>query len=176
MGRTAMKWLLALIITGAIGIGIWFQFSQDAPKDTEQRPRNLPRNILNIGENENVELLKKLNAEWTMPETYAHEVFEVDGITMEWVQARGDKPDKAVLQLHGADDPFVKAEEVVAFVEGMRRAKTDWHMVVYGNAVHAFTNPDADTAGIPGVAYNELAAERAWGHMQDFFAEIFTPN
>ena len=81
-----------------------------------------------------------------------------------------------VLVLHGADDPFVKAEEVVAFVEGMRRAKTDWHMVVYGNAVHAFTNPDADTAGIPGVAYNELAAERAWGHMQDFFAEIFTPN
>jgi len=81
-----------------------------------------------------------------------------------------------VLVLHGADDPFIKPEEVVDFVQGMRKAKTDSHMVVYGNAVHAFTNPRADEAGIPGVAYNELAAERAWGHMQDFFGEIFTPN
>jgi len=95
MGRTAMKWLLALIITGAIGVGIWSQ----VPKDEE---RTLPRNFMNmIGENGNVGLLKKLNAEWTMPDDYAHEVFEVDGIAMEWVQPRGGKPDKAVLQLHG---------------------------------------------------------------------------
>jgi acetyl esterase/lipase len=90
-----MKWFLALIITGAIGIGIWSQ----VPKEEE---RTLPFNFLNnIGENENVGLLRKLNAEWTMPDEYAHEVLKVNGITMEWVQAKGDKPDKAVLQLHG---------------------------------------------------------------------------
>jgi len=94
MGRKAMKWLLALIILGAIGAGIWDQI----PK---KEARILPRNMANIGQNDNVELLRQLNADWTMPDGYAHEVFEVNGITMEWVQARGDKPDKAVLQLHG---------------------------------------------------------------------------
>ena len=94
MGRTAMKWFLALIISGAIGVGIWSQI----PKE---KARVLPRNISNIGQNDNVELLRQLNANWTMPDEYAHEVFEVNGITMEWVQPRGDNPDKAVLQLHG---------------------------------------------------------------------------
>ena len=94
MGRKTMKWLLALIILGAIGAGIWDQI----PK---KEARILPRNMANIGQNDNVELLRQLNADWTMPDGYAHEVFEVNGITMEWVQARGDKPDKAVLQLHG---------------------------------------------------------------------------
>jgi acetyl esterase/lipase len=94
MGRTAMKWLLALIMTGAIGVGIWSQ----VPKEEK---RSLPRNIANIGQNENVGLLRQLNAEWTMPDGYTLEEIEVDGIAMEWVQAKGEKPDKAVLQLHG---------------------------------------------------------------------------
>jgi len=36
-----------------------------------------------------------------MPDGYTLEEIEVDGIAMEWVQAKGEKPDKAVLQLHG---------------------------------------------------------------------------
>lgn len=85
---------------------------------------------------------------------------------LERIQAR-------ILVLHGADDPFVKQADIDAFIDGMRKAKPDWHMVIYGDAMHAFTNPDADKAGISGVAYNEQAAERSWNHMQDFFAEIF---
>ena len=94
MGRTAMKWLLALIMTWAIGVGIWSQ----VPKEEK---RSLPRSIANIGQNENVGLLRQLNAEWTMPDGYTLEEIEVDGIAMEWVQAKGEKPDKAVLRLHG---------------------------------------------------------------------------
>ena len=78
-----------------------------------------------------------------------------------------------ILVLHGADDPFVKPQDIEAFMDGMRKAKADWQMIVYGNAVHAFSNPDADLAGLEGVAYEERAAERSWAHMQDFFAEIF---
>lgn len=78
-----------------------------------------------------------------------------------------------ILVLHGADDPFVKQQDIEAFMDGMRMAQVDWQMIVYGGAVHAFSNPDADQAGLEGVAYNERAAERSWAHMQDFFAEIF---
>lgn len=81
----------------------------------------------------------------------------------------------SLLVLHGADDPHVPPAQVAAFEAGMRRAKADWHMVIYGGAQHAFSNPEADAAGLPGVAYDELAAERAWSHMQSFFAELFRP-
>lgn len=77
------------------------------------------------------------------------------------------------LVLHGADDPNVKPETIQAFMKGMRAAKADWQMVYYGNAVHAFSNPDADQYRLPGIAYNEQAAEQAWSQMQSFFADIF---
>ncbi len=78
-----------------------------------------------------------------------------------------------VLVLHGADDTFESPAEIAAFQEEMRQASVDWQMVFYGGAVHSFTNPDADKAGIKGVAYNEAADRRSWQAMQDFFAEIF---
>jgi dienelactone hydrolase len=46
-------------------------------------------------------------------------------------------------------------------------------MVSYGNAVHAFSNPEADSFKIPGIAYNEKAARRSWNEMQTFFAAQF---
>lgn len=79
----------------------------------------------------------------------------------------------AVLVLHGADDPFVSKEEVLAFVEEMRRGNVDWQLNVYGNAVHSFTNPEAGGHGLKGAAYNEKAARRSWGAMKAFFNEIF---
>ena len=45
-----------------------------------------------------------------------------------------------VLALHGADDPFVPAKEVAEFGEEMRKARADWQLVSYGNAVHSFTD------------------------------------
>lgn len=78
-----------------------------------------------------------------------------------------------VLVLHGADDTFESPAEIAAFQEEMRQARVDWQMVFYGGAVHSFTNPDADKAGIKGVAYNEAADRRSWRAMQDFLAEIF---
>jgi dienelactone hydrolase len=76
-----------------------------------------------------------------------------------------------VLVLHGADDPFVLPEEVRAFETEMRRAKLDWQLVSFGNAVHSFTDPDAN---IPGKAqYDEKVARRAYQLMDTFFAEAF---
>ncbi len=87
--------------------------------------------------------------------------------------AQPDTLKAKVLALHGADDPMVPHEEVLAFAREMQDAKADWQLVVYGNAVHSFTNPDADKFNIPGVAYNQRADRRSWEDMKDFFTEIF---
>lgn len=78
-----------------------------------------------------------------------------------------------VLALHGADDPFVKADEVTAFQDEMRKGGVDWQFNIYGNAVHSFTNRAAGTDNSKGAAYNEKADKRSWAAMQAFFAEIF---
>jgi len=78
-----------------------------------------------------------------------------------------------VLALHGADDPFVPPAEVAAFQEEMRKARVDWALTAYGNAVHSFTDWNAGDDNSKGAAYNEKADKRSWEAMRGFFAEIF---
>jgi len=80
-----------------------------------------------------------------------------------------------VLALAGADDPFQAPADLAAFESEMRDNKVDWQIVVYGGAVHAFTQPDPGFVN-PGAQYNEKADRRSWRAMQDFFAEIFSAN
>jgi len=77
-----------------------------------------------------------------------------------------------VLVLHGADDPFVPAEEVAGFEQEMRDAKVDWQLVSYGGAVHSFTDWNAGNDNSKGSAYNEQADQRSWEAMKTFFAEV----
>jgi dienelactone hydrolase len=79
-----------------------------------------------------------------------------------------------ILICHGAEDAFISADEISAFQEGMRQSKADWHMISFGGAVHSFTNPAADQAGIQGIAYHRKADQRSWKYMQVFFMEIFS--
>jgi len=78
-----------------------------------------------------------------------------------------------LLILHGADDPFVKKEDIEAFQNELRGGKVDWQMVYYANAVHAFTQPWVGNDNSKGAAYNPEAARRSWQAMKDFFAELF---
>jgi len=78
-----------------------------------------------------------------------------------------------VLVLHGADDPFVSAEDITAFQQELRTAGVDWQMVYYSGAVHAFTQPQAGDDPSRGAAYDERADRRSWQAMRSFFAEIF---
>jgi dienelactone hydrolase len=77
----------------------------------------------------------------------------------------------SILILHGAEDNFIKPETIDQVRKSLDGAKVDWYMVSYANAVHAFTNPDADSYNIPGIGYNEKAATRSWEEMQRFFNE-----
>ena len=79
----------------------------------------------------------------------------------------------SLLVLHGADDPHVKAEAVDAFLKAMKQGNVDWQMILFGNTVHSFTNPEAGSDPSKGVAYNPQAATRSWKYLRIFLEEIF---
>jgi dienelactone hydrolase len=78
-----------------------------------------------------------------------------------------------ILVCHGADDPFVPPAQVNAFAEEVTKAGADWQIISYGGTVHSFTNPSANSVGVPGLAYNQQSDERSWKAMRAFFEEIF---
>ena len=78
-----------------------------------------------------------------------------------------------VLVCHGADDPLVKQEVIDGVMMELRRDKVDWQVVFYGNAVHSFTNPEADERQVPALKYDKKADERSWSLMRHLFDEAF---
>jgi len=88
--------------------------------------------------------------------------------------ARAGELKAKVLVCHGAADPFITLDQVNAFAKEMQDAAADWQVILYGGAVHGFTNPAADRFGRPGVGYHRQSDERSWRAMQDFFAELFS--
>jgi dienelactone hydrolase len=78
-----------------------------------------------------------------------------------------------ILICNGADDTFIKPEDRAAFLKEMKDAKADYVFIDYAGAVHAFTNPTADSHNIPGIKYNQAADRRSWQHMMDLLAEVF---
>jgi len=81
-----------------------------------------------------------------------------------------DKITSSILVLHGAKDPYVSKEVIGEFEKEMKERGVDWQMKLYGNAVHSFTNPEANSEG---AAYDEKAAKRSWREMKHFFEELF---
>jgi len=77
-----------------------------------------------------------------------------------------------ILALHGYNDPMVTPDQVMAFGNEMTHAKADWQLQIYGNTMHAFTNPKANDPGF-GTVYSKQADSRSWVAMQTFLKEIF---
>jgi len=77
-----------------------------------------------------------------------------------------------VLICHGAEDGFVKPEQIDAFKSALDDAGAHWTFVEYSGAQHSFTNPNADDYGVNGVSYNRRADQRSWAHMKAFFERI----
>lgn len=77
-----------------------------------------------------------------------------------------------VLALHGFDDPMVTPETVMRFGEEMTAAHANWELDMYGNTMHAFTNPEANDRDF-GTVYNQQADARSWTAMREFFKETF---
>ena len=83
-----------------------------------------------------------------------------------------------VLVQNGADDPFVSPESVADFKAAMDSLQKPYKYENYPGAVHAYTNPGADSLGkkfdLP-LAYNADADMKSWERMKEFFKELY-PN
>jgi dienelactone hydrolase len=54
-------------------------------------------------------------------------------------------------------------------------AGVDWQFVVYGGAVHAFSDASLGTDPSQGVAYNAAADRRSWQAIKTFLNEALRP-
>lgn len=77
-----------------------------------------------------------------------------------------------ILALQGHDDPMVPPAQVLALETELTQAKADWQIHLYGNTMHAFTNPAANDPKL-GTVYNAVADKRSWVAMKNFLSEIF---
>jgi len=93
-----------------------------------------------------------------------HGLLKPSGFTEPKVRAK-------VLMLHGYDDPMAPPEDVLAVAKELTAADADWQLHAYGQTVHAFTNPKAQSrAG--GMQYDETADRRSWHALEEFLAEV----
>lgn len=76
-----------------------------------------------------------------------------------------------VLALHGWQDPMAPPESVVALGAEMTEAGADWQLYGYGQALHAFTNPEANAPDM-GAIYHEKTAQRSWDAMRYFLEDV----
>ena len=79
-----------------------------------------------------------------------------------------------ILVNNGADDEMVSPEAIDAFKREMTAAGAQWRFVNHPGAKHSFTNPDADKAGMPALAYDARADRRSWKEMLKVFREVFS--
>ena len=77
-----------------------------------------------------------------------------------------------VLVMHGGEDPHVTEGQVKAFKDEMKKANVDLTFLVYPDAVHAFTNPDAGHDKSTGSAYNAPADKKSWEAFQGFLKKV----
>ncbi|MCU7929815.1 MAG: dienelactone hydrolase family protein [Candidatus Thiodiazotropha sp. (ex Codakia rugifera)] len=81
-----------------------------------------------------------------------------------------------VLVFNGADDPFVKAEHIEAFMSEMDQAEVKYSFTNYPGAKHSFTNPGADKFGkafdLP-LQYNREADEKSWDVLSKALKAIY---
>jgi dienelactone hydrolase len=83
-------------------------------------------------------------------------------------------PKAKLLVCHGGNDSFVPQRDVDAFKKQMDSVDADYQFIVYPDATHAFTNPDATETGkkfnLP-IAYNAAADSASWKDMKEFFGK-----
>jgi len=77
---------------------------------------------------------------------------------------------------NGAADPMTTAAQIEAFKTEMDNAGVDYLLVSYPDALHAFTNPDADTYagkyGLP-LKYDPEADADSWNRLIEQLQEVY---
>lgn len=84
----------------------------------------------------------------------------------------GNQTKASVLLLHGWQDPMATPEQVLEFAQEMHDLNADWQLAAFGQAQHAFTNPNANDPE-NGMQYHPAADRRSWAAMRLFLGEAF---
>ncbi|WP_347257929.1 dienelactone hydrolase family protein [Methylocaldum sp.] len=84
---------------------------------------------------------------------------------------QGNKIKAKVLVLHGHDDPMAPPDQAANLAKELTEAEADWQIHIYGNTLHAFTNPMANDRSF-GTVYDETADRRSWESLRNFLAEV----
>lgn len=91
------------------------------------------------------------------------------------VPANKDLLKAKILVCHGGIDKFVSENDVNVFKHQLDSIGADYKFIVYLNATHAFTNPDATKIGkqfnMP-IEYNQKADMDSWNDMILFFNRV----
>ncbi|QGN53540.1 dienelactone hydrolase family protein [Novosphingobium sp. Gsoil 351] len=77
-----------------------------------------------------------------------------------------------ILVCHGDADPLVPRHQVGAFQQEMDAAEANWHLHVYASVKHGFTDPEADSHGLPALGYDASADRQSWAAMLGLLSEI----
>ena len=78
-----------------------------------------------------------------------------------------------VLVLTGGADDFAPPAVVDAFRQEMTAAKANHRVVVYPGVKHSFTNPAAESHGMPQLGYDADADRQSWEEMLALFKDVF---
>lgn len=78
----------------------------------------------------------------------------------------------SVMAHHGANDPFVKAEDLAAFEKEMKDAKVQYQLIKYPGAVHSFTDQGAGSDPSKGAAYQKEADLASFDKTIEFLSQL----
>ena len=85
--------------------------------------------------------------------------------------ARPGEVGARILACTGAKESLVPLADVIDFQEEMAAAEADWQLIVYGRALHSFTNPNVRGMGDPRMDYDPSADRQSWAAALRFLGE-----
>ncbi|MCF7806664.1 MAG: dienelactone hydrolase family protein [Simkaniaceae bacterium] len=77
-----------------------------------------------------------------------------------------------ILICHGYDDPQIPRKQIASVQEEMTAQKVDWQLLMHGQTMHGFTNPEAQDIDF-GILYHPIASKRSYAAMEALFKEVF---
>jgi dienelactone hydrolase len=90
--------------------------------------------------------------------------------------ARPGEVKARILACTGALDPLVPPDDLAAFQREMAAAGADWQLIVYGRALHSFTNPNVRGMGDPRMDHDPSADRQSWAAALRFLDEALEPE
>ena len=87
-----------------------------------------------------------------------------------------EKTKTPLLILHGYSDPLVEEDELLGIMNMLDSSGVEWKLVIYGGAVHGFSNPAYGEDPSSGTAYSRVVSEDAFREMMEFFRRLSSPS